>query len=139
MTVGMGEYLGDLGEKGEELLARATYVHRRRSGSPGDPVEATFEAIRLYGKLFGDRYGHEEDHLSRAVVFDQTPIEAPPRDLNEVARRLVNGARADRGGVRNAFAASVPVDVPRPVELPTALDERETELLRKAMYVFGRG
>ncbi|MCH8921072.1 MAG: YkgJ family cysteine cluster protein [Chloroflexi bacterium] len=134
----MGEYLSDLGEKGEELLTRATYVYRRRSGSPGDHIEATFEAIRLYGKLFGDRYGHEEDHLSKTVVFDQERIEAPPRDLNEVARRLVNGARADRGGVRNASAASVPVDVPRPVELPAALDERETELLRKAMYVFGR-
>ncbi len=130
-------FFDDLADDGMELLRRAAHVFSRRNGLSGDPKEVSFEALRIYLKMFGWRYGEEEDRLSKSVVHGLQPVEAPAKDLDEVALRLVNGARGYRRRNGGAAITGVPAEAPL-VELPVGLDEREAELLRRAMYVFRR-
>ncbi len=129
--------LDGLDDEGTELLRKASHVFRQRSGLSANPKEVSFEGLRIYLKVYGWRYGEEEDRLSKSVVHGLRRVEAPAKDLDEVALRLVSGARGRRGRNSHTPATGVPTAAP-PVEPPVGLDEREAELLSRATYVFRR-
>jgi len=85
---------------GAELLERALVVYRAKHGARAAdvaPRDVVVECIATYLELYEPRYG-EPDALSRRVVYGAWAPRPSVRDLDEVARLVVNGGACIRCG-----------------------------------------
>jgi len=128
----------NLREPERELLTRAQEIYLWKNLRDGEPGEVITECLETYLKLFQTRYGSEEDALSQGVVYGLRQQRPSPADLDEVARRLVNGGgptknENGRSGTRDAEIARTP-----PIRGLPGRSHEKSDLLARAMNIYRR-
>ncbi len=115
------------------LLARAQEVYRWKNLRDGEPGDAVLAGLETYATLYQERYGSEEDALSQEVVYGPRRRRPSPADLDEVARRLVDGGASNHNGNGDVNASRILLGR----ELGDLTPE-ESVLLAKTMVIYQR-
>ena len=121
-----------------ELLARAQEIYRWKNLRDGEPGDVVTQSLETYLKLYQGRYGSEEDTLSQGVVYGPRGERPSHADLDEVARRLVNGGGSSNRGHARKRIGDVNTSSVLPKNGLADLPSKEADRLGKAMIIYQR-